>query len=68
MLKNKKYGWWALIALVGAWLLYVAWGSSSFQECIAHKENQQTEEQTEKGASKFLRSFIVVGESEPIVS
>jgi hypothetical protein len=60
MLKNKKYGWWALIALVGAWLLYVAWGSSSFQECIAHKENQQTEEQTEKGASKFLRSFIVV--------
>jgi ABC-type nickel/cobalt efflux system permease component RcnA len=55
----KKYGSLALIAVVGAWLLYVAVGSTSFQICTADKENKQTEQAAKKNSSEVLRSLIV---------
>jgi hypothetical protein len=55
----KKYGLLALIVVAIVWFLYVAIESTSFQICIADKENKQTDQSTEKQPSEVLRSFIV---------
>jgi hypothetical protein len=56
---TKKYGSLALVTVVSAWLLYVAVGSTSFQICVADKENKQPEQASEKHSSEVLHSLIV---------
>ncbi|MGA7386293.1 MAG: hypothetical protein WBW81_16840 [Methylocella sp.] len=56
---TKKYGSLALVTVVSAWLLYVAVGSTSFQICVANKENKQPEQASEKHSSEVLHSLIV---------
>ncbi len=54
----KKYGLLTLIALVIAWLLYVAVESTSFQICIADKEDKQPKESAEKNSLEVLGSLV----------
>ena len=55
MLTVRKYLWFALIAAVSVWILYVAWNSASFQACIANKQSQQSQE----NLSELLRFFEI---------
>jgi hypothetical protein len=55
----RKYGWWLLVAVVCLWLLYVAWGSTSFQKCIAEKQSEQPQQASEKYTPKIFRVFVV---------
>jgi hypothetical protein len=55
MLTVRKYLWFALIAAVSVWILYVAWNSASFQACIANKQSQQSQE----SLSELLRFFEI---------
>jgi hypothetical protein len=55
---TKKYGSLALTAVVSTWLVYVAVGSTSFQICMADKENKQSEQASKKNSPEVLRSLI----------
>lgn len=57
MLTVRKYLWFALIAAVGVWILYVAWSSTSFQACLADKQSQQSQQQSKESFSEFSRVF-----------
>jgi hypothetical protein len=54
----KKYGLLTLIAVVIAWLLYVAVGSTSFQICIADKGDKQPKQSAEKNSPEVLGLLI----------
>jgi hypothetical protein len=57
MLTVRKYLWFALIAAVSMWILYVAWNSASFQACAADKQSQQSHDQSKEGFSELSRFF-----------
>jgi len=60
MLAVRKYLWFALIAAVSVWILYVAWNSTSFQACIADKQSQQSQESLSE-LSRFFEMKARVG-------
>ena len=59
LIATRKYAWLALTAVVSAWLLYVAVGSTSFQKCTANKENEQPKQPTKENSSEILGALIV---------
>ena len=54
----KKYGLFALTAIVIVWLLYVAVESTSFRICIADKEAKQPRQSAEKNSLEVLGSLV----------
>jgi hypothetical protein len=59
MLMLQRLAWVALLAIVLAWFGYTIHQSVFFQECIANKQHQQTQEEAEKGLPEFARQKVV---------
>jgi hypothetical protein len=59
VLQRKRLAWMALLLIVLAWLGYTVHQSVSFQECLADKQRQQIQEETEKDLPNFARQYVV---------
>jgi hypothetical protein len=55
----RRLAWTAFILAVIGWLCYSALELSSVQDCVANKQSQGTQEQTEKGSPEFARLFVI---------